>query len=161
MENQYAYTVRTSSTTARSGIVGADEIQPPIAFSAPPEFQGEAGNWTPEHFFVAAVAACFVSTFSGMATVSKFDFLSLDLAAEGVIQKDEGGWRFTRVNLRPRVKIALEKDRERANRLLEKAEKICLVARSLTCPVTLEPEIVVEQGSSEPRTGASSVPLRS
>jgi len=156
METQYVYTINASSTTARSGIVGADEIQPPIAFSAPPEFQGEAGNWTPEHFFVAAVAACFVSTFSGMATISKFDFLSLKLAAEGIIRKDEGGWRFTQVNLRPRLTIALEKDRERANRLVEKAEKICLVARSLNCPVALEPEIVVEAGAAQAeKTGKS------
>lgn len=160
MENQYTYNVRASSTTARSGLVGADEIQPPIAFSAPPEFQGEAGSWTPEHFFVAAVAACFVSTFSGIATVSKFDFLSLELAAQGVIQKEEGGWRFKRVNLRPRLTIVLEKDRERATRLLEKAEKVCLVSRSLSCPVTLEPEIAVGQSSSEQRKGTGSVPLR-
>jgi organic hydroperoxide reductase OsmC/OhrA len=161
MESQYTYSIKASSTCVRSGIVGTDEIQPPIAFSAPPEFQGQAGNWTPEHFFVAAVAACFVSTLSGMASVSKFDFLSLKLAAEGIIRKDEGGWRFTQVNLRPRLSIALEKDRERASRLLEKAGKICLVARSLTCPVALDPEIVVEQVSVDPETKTSSVPLRS
>jgi organic hydroperoxide reductase OsmC/OhrA len=160
MEHRYTYTINASSTTTRSGIVGSDEILPPIAFSAPPEFQGEAGNWTPEHFFVASVAACLVSTFSGMANVSKFDFLSLTLAAEGIIQKDEGGWRFTEVKLRPRLTIALEKDRERASRLLEKAEKICLVARSLTCQVSLEPEIVAEAGASEPKKTGNSVSVK-
>jgi organic hydroperoxide reductase OsmC/OhrA len=145
MENQHSYIVKASSTTTRSGIVGADDIHPPIAFSAPPEFQGVPGTWTPEHFFAAAVASCFVSTFSGMSHVSKFEFLSLELSTEAILQKDEGGWRFTRVILRPRVTIHLEKDRDRALRLMEKAEKVCLVARSLSCPTELQPEVVVEQ----------------
>ena len=157
MEGQYTYTVNASSTTTRSGIVGSDEIVPPIAFSAPPEFQGEAGNWTPEHFFVASAAACFVSTFSGMASISKFDFLSLQVATEGTIQKGEGGWCFTALKLCPRLTIAVEKDRERANRLLEKAEKICLVTRSLSCHISLEPEIVVGAGEPERKSGRNSV----
>ena len=118
MEKQYVYRVTAASTAVRSGITTAEEIEPSIAFSAPPEFQGEAGRWTPEHLFLASVAGCFVSTFSGMAQFSKFEFLSLDLEVEGVISKEEGGWRFTQVNLHPQLKIAQEKDRERANRLL-------------------------------------------
>jgi peroxiredoxin-like protein len=145
MEHQYVYRISASSTTPRSGIAVADEVQLSIPFSAPPEFQGEPGCWTPEHLLVAAVAGCFVSTFSGIANFSKFEFLSLELEVEGTILKDEGGWRFTQINLRPRLKIALEKDRERANRLLEKAEKTCLVTRSLTSRAVLEPEILVEE----------------
>ncbi|MBZ5694669.1 MAG: OsmC family protein [Acidobacteriia bacterium] len=145
MEHQYNYRVNASSTTLRSGLASADGIQPTIKFSAPPEFQGEAGCWTPEHLFVAAVAGCFVSTFSGIANASKFEFTSLDLEVEGVLQKEEGGWRFTQVNLRPRLKIALQKDVERANRLLEKAEKTCLVARSLNSRTVLEPQVLAEE----------------
>lgn len=89
MENHYVYRVSAFSTTVRSGLASVEDIQPPIAFSAPPEFQGEPGRWTPEHFFLASVAGCFVSTFSGIANFSKFDFLSLELEAEGTIEKDE------------------------------------------------------------------------
>ena len=138
MEHKYTYLVNGSSTTVRSGTLAAPELQTTIAFSAPPEFYGQAGQWTPEHLLVASVASCFISTFSGMADYSKLEFRSLALEVEGVIEKDEGGWRFTQVIVRPRLKIAREQDRERANRLLEKAEKACLVARSLACPVALE-----------------------
>jgi organic hydroperoxide reductase OsmC/OhrA len=143
MEKQYVYRVSAASTAVRSGIATAEEIHPSIAFSAPPEFQGEPGQWTPEHLFLASVVGCFVSTFSGMAQLSKFAFLSLELEAEGILGRDEGGWRFTQVNLRPRLKIAQEKDRERANRLLEKTEKACLVVRSINSKVILEPKITV------------------
>jgi peroxiredoxin-like protein len=159
MENHYIYSVSASSTTVRSGIVSADETEPSIAFSAPPEFQGEPGNWTPEHFLLAAVAGCFVSTFSGMAHFSKFAFLSLEVSVEGNIQKDQGGWRFTQVNVRPRLKISQENDRERASRLLEKAEKTCLVVRSLACQVALEPEILVEEEMMERQNAGNSIPI--
>ena len=145
MENQYTYRVNASSTTIRSGLVAASGIEPSIAFSAPPEFQGKPGCWTPEHFLIAAVAGCFVSTFSGMAHISKLDLLLLDLEVEGTLEREEGGWRFTQFNLRPRLKIDLQKDRDRAIRLLEKAEKTCLVARSLNSRIVLEPEVLIEE----------------
>ena len=145
MEKQYIYRVSAASTAVRNGVASAEEIEPSIVFSAPPEFQGEAGQWTPEHLFLASVAGCFVSTFSGMAQFSKFEFLSLDVEVEGILSKEEGGWRFTQVNLHPRLKIAQEKDRERASRLLEKAEKMCLIVRSINSKVILEPELTVEE----------------
>jgi organic hydroperoxide reductase OsmC/OhrA len=159
MEKQYVYRLSASSTTLRSGMVVVEEVQPSIPFSAPPEFQGEPGRWTPEHLFLASIAGCFVSTFSGIANFSKFEFLSLELELEGKIEKDEGGWRFTRVHLRPRLKIALVKDRERATRLLEKAEKTCLVARSLTSQIILEPEIFVEEELLEQQKMENSFPV--
>ena len=141
MGQKLTYRVTGSSTTVRSGTLAAPDIQPAINFSAPPEFYGQAGQWTPEHLFVSAVASCFVSTFSGMADYSKLEFRSLDVETEGVMEKDAGGWRFTQVVLRPRLKIAHDRDAERANRLLQKAEHTCLVARSLACPVTLEARV--------------------
>ena len=159
MEKQYVYRVTAASTAVRSGVAIADDVQPSIAFSAPPEFQGETGRWTPEHLFLASVAGCYVSTFSGMAQFSKFEFLSLDLEVEGVLSKEETGWRFAQVNLRPRLKIAQEKDRERASRLLEKAEKTCLIIRSTNSKVILEPELMVEEEVLEREKMGNSIPI--
>lgn len=145
METIHSYRVKAFSTKVRSGVVAVEGIESSISFSAPPEFRGLAGHWTPEHLLVTAAASCYVSTFSGIAEVSRFEFLSLDLEAEGILRKEEGGWRFSAVNLRPRVKIAREEDRERALRLLEKAEKGCLIARSLNCSIAVTPEIKVEE----------------
>jgi peroxiredoxin-like protein len=124
-------------------VVAPDSVPEPIRFSAPPEFFGAPQVWTPEHFFVAALVSCYVSTFSGIADASKFSFASLEVDAEGTIEKDAGGWRFTGVRLRPSVKITHEQNRERAGRLLEKAERSCLIARSISAKVTLEPAVKV------------------
>ena len=149
MEASHKYEVRVKCTRPRSGVVASDSVPRPISFSAPPEFLGEPGVWTPEHFFVAAVATCFVSTFSDVAEMSKFAFTSLEVEAEATLEKGENGWRFAEVRLRPALKIAREQDRERADRLLAKAERSCLVARSISSDIILEPRVSVVSESVE------------
>jgi len=125
--------------------VEADHAVPrTIHFSPPPEFGGEAGFWTPEHFLLAAVGSCFVSTFKGMAMVSKLELRGIEVAVEGTIEKDAGGFRFTRIVLLPIAIITEEKQRETTQRLLEKAEKHCLVTRSLSSTTEMEARIMVE-----------------
>lgn len=94
-----------------------------------------------------------------MAQFSKFEFLSLDVEVRGVLSKEEAGWRFAQVNLHPRLTIAQEKDRERANRLLEKAEKTCLIVRSINSKTILEPELIVEREVPELEKLENSIPV--
>ncbi|PYV06858.1 MAG: osmotically inducible protein OsmC [Acidobacteria bacterium] len=153
MESIHEYRVEAIGAGGRNGVVHAEGILPAISFSPPPEFQGEVGRWTPEHFLVAAVASCFVSTFEGMAQTSRLEFDSLRLAAEGVLTKQDSGWRFTEMRLRPAVTVRKEGDHDRAVRLLEKAEKSCLIARSLQCKVALFPAVEIEEELSVPVRG--------
>ncbi len=145
MNTTHEYRIAAKSTVVRSGVATAEGIEPTISFSAPPEFKGQANHWTPEHFFVAAVASCYISTFSGMAFNSNVEFSSLELRAEGIVAQAQDGWRFREVVLRPRLTIAHPEDKDRANRLLHKAENSCLVSRSLACPVILEPALIIEE----------------
>jgi peroxiredoxin-like protein len=144
MNLEHEYLVEASCTVPKSGVVSAQAILPSISFSAPPEFQGELGLWTPEHFLVAAVASCFVSTFSNMAHMSRLEYVSFDLTAKGVISGAEGPWRFTEIKLFPKVTLQKEEQRGLALRLLEKADKSCLIARSLNFKTVLEPTLKVE-----------------
>jgi len=143
MESAYKYEVYSKATQPRSGVVAPGSVGQPLRFSAPPEFGGKPGVWTPEHLFVSALASCYVSTFSGIAALSKFNFSCLEVEAEGTLQTEAGGWKFTEIRLKPVLKIVHEEDRERGARLLDKAERSCLIARSITATVELEPEIRV------------------
>ena len=145
MTPEHRYRIRATSTSGRSGIAVADSVELSIPFSSPPEFNGQAGHWTPEQFFVSSVASCYVSTFSGMAFKSDLDFLSLHLDAEGTVGQDEGGWRFEEIVLRPRLTISNLAQRALANRLLRSAKEKCLVARSMACPVVLESAVIIEE----------------
>lgn len=141
-----SFTYRTTAhwTMHKRGIVEAEGIPRTINFAAPPEFGGEPGLWTPEHLLLSAVSTCFVATFRAVAEASKLEFQGMEVDVEGVIEKQEGGYRFTKVTVRPTVTIHKEEDRERTGRLLEKAERICLIARSILATMVLEAKIAVE-----------------
>src|SRR5207302_9507560 len=124
MEAHHEYRVNAFGAGGRNGVVHAEGVLSCISFSAPPELLGEPGRWTPEHFLVAAVASCFVSTFSGIAEKSRLGFSSFNLDAEGVLGNEDGIGRFTEIKLRPVVTVLKEEDRDRAIHLLEKADKI-------------------------------------
>jgi peroxiredoxin-like protein len=155
MESHHEYRIKAFGAGGRNGVVHAEGVLSSISFSAPPEFLGEPGRWTPEHFLVAALASCFVSTFFGIAEKSHFEFVSLNLDAEGVLGNEDAIWRFTEIRLRPVVTVLKEEDRDRAIRLLEKAEESCLVARSLQFKVILFPIVKIEEQLS-----VSARPLR-
>jgi len=126
------------------GSVEADSVNR-IEFSAPPEFGGKDGYWTPETFFLAAVASCFVTTFRAIAQISKFEPVFLAVAAEGMVEKGEGGYAFTEVVLKPQLTIKQSDDPQRAMRLLEKTEHSCLVSRSIKAAVRMEAQIHVAE----------------
>ncbi len=69
--------------------------------------------------------------------MSKFQFKALELSAEGVLDRKQGVTRFTDIILRPKLTVAPGTDRVQALRIMEKAEKACLVSASLSTPVAL------------------------
>jgi len=100
--------------------------------------------WTPETLFVASVNACFVLTFMAIAHLSKLPIADLRVSAWGKLEKSEGaGYQITEILIKPLLRVRSEADRERAERLLEKAEQNCFISNSIKAVVRLEPEIVV------------------
>ena len=98
--------------------------------------------WTPEHLLTASVATCFLSTFRAVAEISKLEIIALEIKVEGLLEKVQGGFRFTQFTIYPKVTVPEDKDEERAFRLLEKAEHACLITRSLSARVVVEATVV-------------------
>jgi peroxiredoxin-like protein len=115
---------------------------PDLRAAAPSDFDGPGDAWSPEHLLIAAVESCFLLTLRGVARASKVEFLNLEMSATGIVNRENGVTHFTEIVLRPRLTLAPGTDRERALRILEKSEKNCLVAASLSTPVRIEPEIL-------------------
>ena len=139
MSEIYTYQTDARWTGGRSGEIRAEGVEPELSFSAPPEFQGEAGKWSPEMFFVAAANGCFLTTFVAIAEFSKLELEHVAVSAEARLEKVPGeGLIFTEVVLRPVVKLVREEDRAKAQKILDKAEKSCLVARAMQCEVRVE-----------------------
>src|SRR4026208_1112026 len=141
MENSYYYTTEVEWTGERHGDLSAP-VLPSLKVDAPPEFKGHEGVWTPEHLFVAAVNSCFMTTFLAIAENSKLEFVSFSADAKGTLEKLDGqGFIMTEVVLRPKLLISHARDAERAGRILEKAEKNCLISNSIKTEMKLESEV--------------------
>ena len=143
MDSTHLYRAAAAWTMRRRGIVSADDVPRTINFSAPPEFQGDPGLWTPEHLLVAAVATCFLTTFRAMAEMSKLEVVRLEVEAEGLLEKEQSGFRITQIVVRPHLTIPDAGERERAQRLLEKAERACLITRSLSSHVEMQASVEI------------------
>ncbi len=122
---------------ATLSVQGAPDLR-----SAPPlDFNGPGDAWSPEHLLLAAVETCFLFTLRSVAQASRIEFTSLELSSAGTVDRQDGVTRFTEIVLRPRLRIPPGADRTRAVRAMEKSEKACLIAASLSTPIRLEPEI--------------------
>jgi organic hydroperoxide reductase OsmC/OhrA len=139
----HCYEIALSGGPSGYATLSTDGV--PALSSAPPrEFDGPGDAWSPEHLLLASVLACFMFTFRAVAQGSKFDFLSLDLAGSGTVDRKDGVTRFTEIVLKPRLVLPKGADPARANRVLDKSKTACLVTASLTTPVRLEAEILAE-----------------
>lgn len=113
--------------------------------SAPPkEFGGPGDLWSPETLTVAAAADCFVLTFRAVANASKLRWSKMHCHAKGVLDRAEGLTRFTEIHLYVTLELPDESDPDKARRMLERAEKACLVGNSLRFQPTLHVDIVTE-----------------
>jgi organic hydroperoxide reductase OsmC/OhrA len=141
------FTFSTGSvwTSGRAGIVRA-EGKPEIDVSSPPEFKGEEGRWTPEDFFVAAIDLCTMTTFVTFAQHLHIPIVGYRSHAEGTLEHVDDGFRFTRVVLRPVITVAAEEAIDAARKAIHDAHDACLIGRSVTAAITVEPRIEVSTG---------------
>lgn len=115
---------------------------PELQTSAPPEFDGPPGYWSPETLLAAAVADCYVLSFRAVARASRLQWQSLEVGVEAVLDKVDGVNRFTHFKLAPRVCITDPETETLALSVLAKAKKVCLVTNSLNGECELEPVVL-------------------
>lgn len=150
MIESHDYDVEVTNTGIKTGVLtapgdGLDTIE----VASPPEFGGPAGVWSPEHLFVAALSVCLMTTFRAVAESSGLEVLDYSDRSSGHLQRGEDRrYRFDKVTLRPRVVIDDESKVERALRLLHKAESVCLISRSVSSEIVLEPTVEVRESST-------------
>ncbi len=110
--------------------------------SAPPtEFGGPGDQWSPEDLLVGAVADCFVLSFRAIAAMSKFEWTSIECAVDGTLDNVDRAIQFTGFTVKANLVIPEGADADRAQKLLEKAEKTCFITNSLKADPHLETNI--------------------
>ncbi|MCC8427210.1 OsmC family protein [Mucilaginibacter sp. UR6-11] len=148
MEPHY-YNVEVNWNTERKGVMCSPELSKEsgncIEVATPPEFpKGMPGIWSPEHLLTAAVSSCLMTTFLAVAENSKLAFVSFHCKSAGKLEQVDGKFMMSEIVLEPTVTIADEKDRERAERVLQKSETACLISNSVKSKITMVPTIIVQ-----------------
>ena len=138
----HQYVVTAKAEGAANVIVSAEGL-PDLETAGPAQFGGPGDVWSPEDMLVGAVANCFILSFRAIARKAKLEWLTLECETEGVLDKFEGYNQFTGFTVKARLTIPDEQYRKKAEVILEKAEKYCLITNSLKADSHLEAEVHV------------------
>jgi peroxiredoxin-like protein len=137
----FTYQTAVTWEDKKRGVLTSGE-KPVLIVSSPPEFKGEAGIWTPEEMFVAAVDACTMTTFMAFAQRLQLPISSYASRAEGVLEFVDGEYRFTKIVVRPHILVSSADIVKQVQKTLEDAHKSCLITHSIKAEVRLEPDVV-------------------
>lgn len=134
----HAYNVNVEWEKDRKGIMSSPELHEKLEVATPPQFpKGVEGIWSPEHLFTASVSSCFMTTFLAIAENSKLEYNSFSVNGKGILEQVDGKFMMTHIELYPSLETKHEKDRERAERILQKSEAACLISNSIKSTVSL------------------------
>lgn len=145
---------------AAAGVEGDVILNSPrltaLASASPVEFGGPGDKWSPETLLVAAVADCFILTFRAIARASKLPWQALQCEVTGKLDRVERVMWFTTFTVNASLQVPPGADEARAKQLLEKAERGCLITRSLKADVHLNAVVeTVQAVTSSPSAGPS------
>lgn len=142
----YPHTYTVSAKAQTTGLVTVASPQlPDLQTAPPPEFDGPGGVWSPEAFLCAAVADCFVLTFRAVSRAAHLEWLRLNCRVDGVLERVDRVSQFTRFTTFADLVVPPQTDAGTARKLLEQAERGCLIANSLRGTRVLEAQITVNQ----------------
>jgi organic hydroperoxide reductase OsmC/OhrA len=153
-DRQHRYTVTTcwtgnlgSGTSAYSAYSRNHELSAPaksapIAGSSDPAFRGDPTRYNPEELLLGALSACHMLWVLHLCADAGIVVMDYRDESEGLmVEHADASGEFTRVVLRPRMKIA---DAARAGDAAEihgKVHGLCALARSVRFEVICEPVI--------------------
>lgn len=144
MEYSHTYASEVRWLGERVGGLHFPESRVTLQVATAPEFGGPPGFVSPEDLFVAAAAACYLTTFLAMADKIRASFVTFTCRVEATLEKVEGqGLIFTSLVLKPRVSLTDLSEERPVTKALELAKKFCLVTNSMSCRVELQPTIQV------------------
>jgi peroxiredoxin-like protein len=148
MSEEHAYRVCAWWASGQTGLAKSDSAPTAIHFTAPTEFGGMDGRWTPEELLLAAIAGCYTTTLRAIAGAARFDFTDLQVEARGTVRKAESGYQFSEIVVRPNLRIEAAEERERALDFLKRAERLCLVSRAIGTTIRFEPQVEIGKPTS-------------
>jgi organic hydroperoxide reductase OsmC/OhrA len=128
---------------SRNFELGAAGKSANIAGASDPAFRGDPARYNPEELLVGALSSCHMLWVLHLCadagiTITEYS----DEAIGDMVEHPDGSGEFTRVLLRPRMKITDPARSGDAVRVHDRAHEFCALARSMNFPVEHEVEVV-------------------
>lgn len=102
----------------------------------------DADRYSPEHLLLIAAETCLANYVLLIASMSGLEVKAYRSSAEAELERDSSGlFRFKQIMIRPQLTVDAASETA-ANRVLDKAHRSCLVARSLDCEVGMEATVI-------------------
>lgn len=149
-DKHFIFEVQLNWLKAKKGILFAKDANGSLQIATPPKFGGEGNPWTPEHYFLSAISGCFMTTLLAFVEKTGLAISHFDCNIIGQIEIVEGEYKFTRIDLFPRVYIEDERLREKAELVLEKTHKYCLISNSVNADIFYHSQILLNPDPAIP-----------
>lgn len=131
---------------SRNHAISADGKYAEILASSDPAFLGDKVRYNPEELLLSSLSACHMLWYLHLCAESGVVVVDYTDNAIGTMEESkDGGGRFTKVTLHPIVVVAENRQIETANRLHEKAHKLCFIANSCNFPIGNVPTTTAQQ----------------
>jgi len=142
--NEVCFNVRLDWLEKKRSLVTSDEVKDTIRVGTPAIFGGEDKEWSPEHLYVSAIAGGFMNTYLYSAGKLGFEISHFICEARGKISLSKGKYVFTQIDVYPKIFIANEAFRAKAQQALTEAVNNTLVANSSKAVFNCRAEILLD-----------------
>lgn len=123
------------------GFIEAGNLKTKI--SIPPEMDGPGIGTNPDEMLLGAAATCYIITLAAMIERAELPLEKMALESEGIVDVTNGIFTYKKIIHRPTVSLensATEADQRKLVKLVDKAEKSCMISRAIKGNVVVEVE---------------------
>ncbi|MDZ5784014.1 OsmC family protein [Marinococcus luteus] len=130
----------------RNAVGSIDAGQLKTNISIPEEMDGPGVGTNPDEMLLGAAATCYIITLGAMLERAELPVDSMAHTSEGRVDVTNGVFTYKEIIHRPVITLeagASDKQMEKAQKLIEKAEAGCMISRALqgNVELTLEPTL--------------------
>lgn len=121
------------------GFIDAGNLKTKI--SIPKEMDGPGIGTNPDEMLLGAAATCYIIILAAMIERANLPLKEMALESEGIVDVTNGVFTYKKIIHRPTVSLteeATEKDYELIGKLIQKAEKSCMISRAIQGNVEIE-----------------------
>jgi organic hydroperoxide reductase OsmC/OhrA len=118
--------------------------KPDIPGSSDPAFRGDKSRYNPEELLVSSLSTCHMLWYLHLCAEAGVVVVGyVDHATGTMSETEDGGGKFTKVDLHPTVTVLNESMMGTARNLHQKAHDMCFIANSVNFSVITHATIVV------------------